>query len=81
MTTELLPELDYLVRWEQTRTLMQEIVDMPDKKMAQFILFTQQNHGDFPKGRRNVFQELSDEEIASLAKIVKDVLMPVIGQK
>ena len=49
--------------------------------MAQFILFTQQNHGDFPKGRRNVFQELSDEEIASLAKIVKDVLMPVIGQK
>ena len=81
LTTELLPELDYLVRWEQTRSLMQEIVDMPDKKMAQFILFTQQNHGDFPKGRRNVFQELSDEEIASLAKIVKDVLMPVIGQK
>ena len=54
---------------------------MPDKKMAQFILFTQQNRGEFPKGRRNLFSELSDEEIASLAKIVKDVIVPVVEQK
>jgi len=28
-----------------------------------------------------MFQELADEEIASLAKVVKDVLMPVVEQK
>jgi hypothetical protein len=81
LKNELLPELDYLVRWEKTRLLMREIVDMPDKKATQFILFTQQNKGIFPKARRKMFQELGDEEIASLAKVVKDVLMPVVEQK
>ena len=81
LKNELLPELDYLVRWEKARSLMREIVDMPDKKVAQFILFTQQNNGIFPKARRKLFQELADVEIASLAKVVKDVLMPVVEQK
>ncbi len=80
LKNELLPELDYLVRWEKARSLMREIVDMPDKKAVQFIFFTQQNNGIFPKARRNMFQELADEEIASLAKVVKDVLMPVVEQ-
>lgn len=81
LKNELLPELDYLVRWEKARLLMSEIVDMPEKKAAQFILFTQQNQGNFPKARRNMFRELADEEIASMAKVVKDVLMPVTEQK
>ncbi|MBR4676179.1 MAG: Fic family protein [Victivallales bacterium] len=81
LKNELLPELDYLARWEKARSLMREIVDMPDKKVAQFILFTQQNNGIFPKARRMMFQELADEEIAALAKVVKDVLMPVVEQK
>lgn len=78
LKNELLPELDYLVRWEKARSLMREIVDMPDRKAAQFILFTHQNSGQFPKARRSMFQELSDEEIASLAKIVREVLMPAV---
>ena len=81
LKNELLPELDYLARWEKARSFMREIVDMPDKKAAQFILFTQQNNGVFPKARRKMFQELADEEIASLAKVVKDVLMPMAEQK
>ena len=60
---------------------MREIVDRPDKKVAQFILFTQQNKGVFPKGRRNMFQELSDEEVASLAKAVREELLSVAEQK
>ena len=60
---------------------MREIVDMPDRKAAQFLFLTQQNNGIFPKARRKLFQELADEEIASLAKVVKDVLMPVAEQK
>ena len=60
---------------------MREIVDMPDKKTAQFILFTQQNNGEFPKTRRSMFQELSDEEIVSLTKVVRDVLLPAAEQK
>ena len=78
---ELLPELEYLARWEKACSLMREVVDMPDKKMAQFILFTSQNKGEFPKGRREMFSELTDEEIASLTKIIKDLLLPVWEQK
>ena len=81
LKTELLPELDYLVRWEKSRSRMREIVDMPDRKAAQFIFFTQQNKGVFPKGRRNMFQELSDEEVASLAKAVREELLSVAEQK
>ena len=81
LKSELLPELDYLMRWEKARFLMRDIVDMPDKKMAQFILFTQQNRGEFPKGRRDLFSELTDEEIASLAKVVREVIVPVTEQK
>ena len=50
---------------------------MPNKKLTQFILFAQQNKGVFPKGRRVFFPELSDEEIASLAKIVREELLAV----
>ena len=77
LKTELLPELDYLARWEKARSRMREIVDMPDKKVAQFILFTQQNKGIFPKGRRYMFLELSDEEILALAEVVNDELLLV----
>ena len=73
--TELVPELDYLVRWERARSYMRDVVDMPEKKATQFILFVQQNQGEFPKSRRKFFQELTDEEIASLAKIVKENIL------
>ena len=75
LETDLLPELDYLVRWERARSRMREIVDMPDRKAQQFILFTQQNKGTFPKSRRQIFSELSQEEIASLAAVVREELL------
>lgn len=81
LKTELVPELDYLARWEQARSRMREIVDMPDKRVSQFILFAQQNRGAFPRGRRNCFPELTDEEIAALAKIVEEELLTVTEQK
>ena len=60
---------------------MREIVDMPDKKVAQFILFVQQNKSVFPKGRRGMFQELSDGEILALTAVVNDELLSVTEQK
>lgn len=72
---ELVPELEYLIAWEHARAKMREIVDMPEKKVLQFILFTQQNHGIFPKRRREQFSELTDPEIRQLADIVKKVII------
>ena len=72
---ELVPELDYLIAWEHAREKMREIVDMPGKKVVQFILFTQQNNGNFPQRRRELFSELTDQEIQQLADIVKKEIL------
>lgn len=71
---ELLPELGYLRSWERIRARMRDVVDMPERQVRQFILFTQQNRGHFPKGRRSSFPELSDEEVETLADIIREEL-------
>jgi hypothetical protein len=54
---------------------MKEVVDLPDKKMNQFILFTQQNNGTLPKARRALFEELTDEEVSALSDIVVKTIL------
>lgn len=68
--TEWKSELDYLKRYDRIRQAMQQIVDMPEKKANQFILFVQQNGGHLSQRKRSYFAELSDEEICQLEKIV-----------
>ena len=63
-------ELEYLRDYDRIRTGMRMIVDMPETKANQFILFTQNNGGTFPKRRREMFSELTDEEIRRLESIV-----------
>lgn len=72
---ELVAELNYLIAWERARAQMRGIVDMPEKKALQFILFTQQNKGVFPNRRREQFPELTEQEIQQLANIVKKELL------
>ncbi len=75
LRSELIPELDYLIAWEKARVKMRNIVDMPENKALQFIMFTQQNNGKFPKSRRKSFEELSDSEIEKLAAIVEQEII------
>ena len=70
LRSELIPELDYLLAWDRVRAKMRNIVDMPEQKALQFITFVQQNNGTFPKRRRELFVELSDDEVTKLADIV-----------
>ena len=60
---------------------MRDVVDMPGRKVTQFILFTRQNNGVFPKAHREKFPELSDAEIAALAAIVREELVNVSERK
>ena len=69
--TEWKSELSYLQNYDKIRKRMREIVDMPDKKANQFILFVQQNNGALPKNRRKFFAEMSDDEIAALESVVR----------
>ena len=72
--TEWKAELNYLQSYDKMRSAMRDIVDMPDKKANQFIMFVQQNNGVLPQSRRKLFSELSDEEVAGLEKAVSQFL-------
>jgi len=73
--TEWKSELDYLERYDRMREDMRRIVDMPEKKANQFILFVQQNGGHLPSCRRANFSELTDEEIQALEKSLSENLV------
>lgn len=68
--TEWKAELTYLQNYDKIRAGMQAVVDMPEKKANQFILFVKQNGGSLPARRREYFAELSDEEISAMEKII-----------
>ncbi len=69
--TEWKAELSYLQRYDSIRKQMREIVDMPDKKANQFIMFVQQNGGKLSKSRRDFFSELTDDEIEKMEEVIR----------
>lgn len=70
--TEWKAELDYLKQYDRMRGAMRRIVDLPEKKANQFIKFVQQNGGELAQCKREFFAELTDDEIARLAKAVRE---------
>ena len=65
--TELAHELAFLANYDQTKRAIQEIVDMPDRKIDLFIRFCLQNNGRLSARKRvSHFDFLSDEEIARM---------------
>lgn len=73
--TEWKVELDYLKSYDRIRKRMREIVDMPDKKANQFIMFVRNNNGVLSNAKRNKFGELTDVEIHALEKVISDELL------
>ena len=71
INTELAGELAFLVNYDETKKAIQEIVDMPDRKIDFFIRFCLQNNGRLSARKRaSHFNFLSDEEVARMEKAV-----------
>jgi len=66
-------EMTFLQNYDDAKDLIKQRVDMPDKLIDLFIRFTHQNNGFFPKGRRSIFNMLTDDEIEVLQSIFRDV--------
>ena len=70
--TELVKELSFLARYDETRKAIQEIVDMPDRKIDLFIRFCLQNNGRLSDRKRgSEFDFLSDQEVALMEKAIR----------
>ncbi len=60
-------ETDFLRRYGRFRTMVETIVDMPDRTMDLLFRFLHQNGGSLSKRvREGEFSQLTDEEVRSL---------------
>lgn len=65
-------ELEFLVKYDEAKSQMQAVVDMPDKLIDLFIKFACQNHGFIGEQKRaKYFDMLTKDEISALQEIVK----------
>ena len=66
-------ELRFIQRYDELKKAAQKIVDMPDKDINMIIVFIHQNHGIFPKRRRNKFEKLTDSEIHQIELAYQEI--------
>ena len=72
VSNELRGELDYLEKYEWTKAAMQEIVDMPDHLVNNFIKLCRLNGGRLSTNkRRKLFDFLTDGELGALESAVR----------
>ncbi|MBC8372266.1 MAG: Fic family protein [Planctomycetes bacterium] len=70
--TELVEELNFLANYDRTKAAIQEIVDMPDRRIDLFIRFCLQNHGQLSARKRSSrFAALTDDEITRMEQTVQ----------
>ena len=73
--TELAGELAFLANYDKTKKAIQEIVDMPDRKIDLFIRFCLHHNGRLSARKRlGLFDFLSDEEITRMEQAVQMAL-------
>jgi len=70
--TELVEELTFLANYDRTKKAIQEIVDMPDRKIDLFIRACLQNDGRLSARKRaSQFDFLSEKEVARMEQAVQ----------
>jgi hypothetical protein len=70
--TELVEELTFLANYDRTKAAIQEIVDMPDRKIDLFIRACLQNSGRLSARKRvRQFDFLTDREVARMERAVQ----------
>ena len=70
---ELPREVRFIAAYDEVKTRLKEIVDMPDRLIDLFIRFVLQNHGRVSKSKREKFFEvLTEEEVGAMEKVVVD---------
>lgn len=66
-------ELLFLLRYNEAKKEVQNIVDMPDRDINMMLIFLHQNKGVFPKRRREQFPKLTDDEIIAMQAAYRNV--------
>lgn len=70
---DLSDELFFLERYDELKGDLQNLIDMPDRKLNEVIIFLHQNKGIFPNRRKRNFPEITEGEFEVMQNIYSDV--------
>jgi len=75
--TEMAGELEFLANYDRAKKAIQEIADLPDRKIDLLIRFCLQNNGRLSEGKRGeFFAFLSDEEVVRMEQVIRRIYLP-----
>jgi Fic family protein len=70
---DLREEIGFIQRYDHALDETKEIVDMPDKRASLLVRLIMQNKGRLAKNKRDLFSEVTDEELAKIEKAIGEV--------
>lgn len=63
----------FLVRNDELKKELQQLIDMPDKRLSDVIRYLHQNKGVFPNRRKKQFEEITDAEFEAIESIYSEI--------
>jgi len=73
ITKDIPEELLFLQCYDELKSNIQDIVDMPDNKVDRMIIFLHQNKGKLSSRKRKFYKELTDNEIEQMEQAYKQI--------
>lgn len=70
---DLSEELLFLERYNEFKGELLLLIDMPDKRANDLIIFIHQNKGTFPNRRKKYFPEITNEEFTEIENIYQSI--------
>jgi hypothetical protein len=71
---DLRKELDFVTVYSAAMSAAREIIDMPDRRASLLVRVCLQNGGRLAKAKRDLFQEITNEELAALQNVIQAVM-------
>jgi hypothetical protein len=70
---DLVEELYFLERYDELKKELQLLIDMPDKRLSNIIMYLHQNKGVFPNRRKKLFEEITEAEFEAIENIYSEI--------
>lgn len=72
---DIFQEMDFLQKYDEIKSSIQQIVDIPDRTIDQLIKIIHNNGGTVSKRKRDKFDKLTDVEIAKIEKTFHEIFL------
>jgi hypothetical protein len=71
---DLREELDFVAVYDAALSAVRDIIDMPDRRASIIVRLCLQNGGRLAMGKRDLFKEITDDELAALQDAIQAVM-------